>query len=286
MALHPLHALSTMDIYWIYDIPNWQLATCIISLYLFISLTGLLLLRDWMYRTFDVCVETNEMTNGMFSGVGLLYGLLVGLVAVASWENFNDVDNLVAKEASAVGTLYRDISALRQPSKAQLQAQIVAYLNEVIYVAWPLHQKGKGDTEGAKILSRIHSDLTRYRPIAGADEDLFQEALSTFNQLSEARRMRIGEVGTGIPSVFWIIIVGGAILNLPLIYLFHTKRLRTHVAVTGTYALFMGSMLFLLVAVDHPLRGEVSIPPDSFQEVLDNLGSLDPEYPLVNAPAH
>ena len=102
--------------------------------------------------------------------------------------------------------------------------------------------------------------------------------MSAFNRLSEARRLRLGEVGTGIPGTFWIVILAGAILNLPLLYLFHTTRLRTHVAATGAYALFMGSMLFLLVAVDNPLRGEVSIPPDSFQEVLDNLESLDPEY--------
>ena len=267
-----------MDIFWIYDIPNWQLATGIISLYLLISLTGLLLLRGWIYRAFEISPETNEMTNGIFSGVGLLYGLLVGLVAVAGWENFDDVDNLVAKEAAAVGAFYRDISALRPPAKARLQGQIRVYLDEVIHVAWPLHRKGICDLEGSRTLSKIHSELTHYKPMAGADEDLFQEALAAFNRLSEARRMRLGEVGTGIPEVFWIVIVAGALLNLPLIYLFHTRRLRTHLAATGAYALFMGSMLFLLVAVDHPLRGEVSIPPDSFQEVLDNLDSLDPEY--------
>ena len=100
--------------------------------------------------------------------------------------------------------------------------------------------------------------MTHYKPIVGADEDLFKEALSAFNRLSEARRLRLGEVGTGIPGTFWIVILAGAILNLPLLYLFHTTRLRTHVAATGAYALFMGSMLFLLVAVDNPLRGAVS----------------------------
>lgn len=275
-----------MDFYWVYDLANWQLGTAIISLYMAISLTGLFLLRDWIYRTFDVCTESNEMTNGIFSGVGLLYGLLVGLVAVASWENYNDVDEIVAKEASAVGALYRDISALRQPTKAHIQGQIVVYLNEIIHVAWPLHQKGISDTEGAKTLSDIHSELAQYRPVAGGDEDLFKEALSTFNRLSEARRMRLGEVGTGMPTVFWIIIIGGAFLNLPIIYLFHTTRLRTHVAITTIYALFMGSMIFLLVAVDHPLRGRVSIPADSYQEVLDNLDILDPQYREAKKPPH
>lgn len=269
----------TKDIYWIYDIPTWQLGTAIICIYLFISLSGLLLLRGWIYRTFDVSAETNEMTNGIFSGVGVLYGLLVGLVAVAGWENFNNVDDLVSKEAAATGAFYRDISALKDPERSHLQSHIRYYLDDIIHVAWPLHQKGIGDPEGGKTLSKIHSELTHYETSPGADQALFQEALAAFNRLSEARRMRLGEVTTGIPSVFWVVIITGAILNLPLLYLFHTTRLRTHIVATTTYALFMGSMLFLLVAVDHPLRGEVSIPPDAYQEILDNLENMHPHYP-------
>ena len=266
-----------MDIYWIYDIPTWQLGFGIISLYLFISLSGLLLLRGWIYRTFDVSAETNEMTNGIFSGVGVLYGLLIGLVAVAGWENFNGVDDLVAKEAAAAGALYRDISALKPPTKTRLQTHIRTYLDEVIHVAWPLHQKGVIDAEGAKTLSKLHAELSHYKPLAGADEDLYRESLTAFNRLSEARRLRLGEVATGIPAIFWVVIIAGAFLTLPLLYLFHTTRLRTHVAATAAYSLFMGSMLFLLVAVDNPLRGEICIPPDAFQEILENLDNLDPD---------
>jgi hypothetical protein len=267
-----------MDIYWIYDIPTWQLGAGVITIYLSGSLAGLFLFRKALYRRFSVSAESNEMTNGIFSGVGVLYGLLVGLVAVAAWQNFDSVDEIVSKEAALTAALYRDISTLRQPAKQHMQLHIKSYLEEVIHVAWPLHREGMTDLDGARILSELHAALAEYKPAPGGDEDLFREALTAFNKVSEARRLRLGEVQTGIPAVFWIIILTGGILTLPLIYLFYTPRLGTHVLVTTIYGLFMGSMLFLLVAVDNPLRGEVSISADAYQSVLDNLDGLDPEY--------
>lgn len=267
-----------LDLYWIYDIPTPQLGIGIIAIYVTVSLAGLALLRGWFYRTFDITAEMNEMTNGIFSGVGVLYGLLVGLVAVAAWQNYDSVDEIVSREAAMTAALYRDVSALKSPQRERMQQHIQNYLTGVIDIAWPLHRKGQTDTEGARVLSTLHAELADYKPLPGADDDLFREALSAFNRLAEARRLRLGEVNTGIPAVFWIVIVTGALLTLPLIYLFHTTGLSTHVIVTLIYGLFMGSMIFLLIAVDNPLRGDVSISSEAYQAVLKNLANLDPQH--------
>ena len=274
----------TMDLYWIYDIPTLKLGLGIIGLYVGISLAGLAILRRWLHQAFDISSEMNEMTNGIFSGVGVLYGLLVGLVAVAAWQNYDSVDEIVSKEASMTASLYRDVSALHSPARERMQHQLRNYLNEVIDVAWPLHRQGKADIEGATILSQLHAELADYRPSALADDALYRESLTAFNRLAEARRLRLGEVNTGIPAVFWLVIIIGALLTLPLIYLFHTTRASTHFIVTSIYGMFMGSMIFLLVAVDNPLRGEVSISSDAYQSVLQSLESLDPNFWRSKSP--
>jgi len=37
----------------------------------------------------------------------------------------------------------------------------------------------------------------------------------------------------------------------------------------GITAFFLGIMIFLIYAMDHPLQGAVSVPPDSFRSVYD-----------------
>ncbi|MEY4685392.1 MAG: hypothetical protein RLZ25_1851 [Pseudomonadota bacterium] len=266
-----------MNIYWIYDLPTWQLGLGITSIYTLSSILGLLAFRGWIYRTFDVHAEMNEMTGAIFSGVGVLYGLLLGLVAVATWENFDAVDEIVSKEAASVAALYRDVSAMQLPAKANMQNHIRHYLEVVINEDWPNQRKGILNVKGGEILTHLHLELVRYKTTQGTDESLYREALTAFNHLCEARRVRLAEVGTGIPAVFWIVIIGGSLLNMPLLYLFHTTRLGTHVTVTLIYGVFTGLMIFLTASVDNPLRGEVSVPSDAYTSVLENLHLFDPK---------
>jgi hypothetical protein len=264
------------DFYWIYDLPNWQLGVGVISFYLTLSVVGLFLTRDWIYRTLWTSFETNEATNGIISAYGVLYGLLLGLVTVAAWENFDDCDEIVSKESAAVVSLYRDVSALKPPLKEEMQNVLKEYLVDVIDVSWPAQRDGIIKSDGAHILSKLHAVLGDYEPKGLADQSLYEESLTAFNRLSEARRLRVESVSVGIPAVFWVIIVMGAVLHLPLIYLLHTPKLSSHLFVTVIYSTFMGSIIFLLAAVDNPFRGDVSISSDSFKHVLNHLEELDP----------
>lgn len=135
--------LGTMSFYWIYDLPTWQFGLGTIALFTLISVGGLSLTRTRIYNKFRISDGSNETVNGFFAGVGVIYGLLVGLVAVAAWDNYQSVDSIASKESASIAALYRDISTLEQPSKGKLQAQLRDYLDFVIQVAWPAHKRGE-----------------------------------------------------------------------------------------------------------------------------------------------
>jgi hypothetical protein len=52
-------------------------------------------------------------------------------------------------------------------------------------------------------------------------------------------------------------------------------RLISQLILVGVTALFLGMMLFLIVAMDRPLRGAVSLTPDAFQSVYDQIMKWD-----------
>lgn len=266
-----------MNFLWIYDIPTWQLAVGILSGFSLLSITIVYFIRNRSLLTFDSSSADNEMVSRIFSGVGLLFGLTMGLVAITTWENFDSSGDIVSSEAATAGALYREISALRSPEKQRMQAELEAYLKEVIQVAWPLHHKGRRDSEDGHILSRLHAELTAYESGQGADKDLYREALRTFSKLTEARDLRLEKVSTGISVLFWALIMIGALLTLSLVGFFHVRSLKLHLLISGVYGFFMGGMVFLLAAMDSPLRGGVSISPEPYQAVLSDLRELDPE---------
>ena len=262
--------------FWIYDIPVWLLGISTIMLFIMGSLLGLVVSRKWIYLKMRLSNESNEAINGYFAGVGVLYGLLLGLVAVAAWGNFENVGDIASKESAAIAALYRDVSALDQPAKKSLQQELEKYTRYVIQVDWPAHQKGELPSGGTLILSEFHRHLGNYPPQSIQQQILMSEAVSAFNKLIEVRRSRLSAVNSGIPAVFWVTILFGTFFTIALSYFFHVSSFRTHIVLTTVYSGFLGSAIFLIMALDHPFRGDFSVSPDDYVFMLERLKDLDP----------
>jgi hypothetical protein len=60
------------------------------------------------------------------------------------------------------------------------------------------------------------------------------------------------------------------LMNLVLIWLFDL-RLGLHLLLGGSLSFFLAMMISLIVLMDHPFRGEVSISPQAFELIYEHL---------------
>lgn len=258
-------------IYWIYDIPGWVFGILTVSLFVLLSCGGLWLTREPIRRNFRLSDDTNEAVNSYFSGVGVFYGLLLGLVAVATWENFEDVSGLVSGEAAALGALYRDVGAYPEPLRTDLQHGLRAYTKFVIDEAWPAQQKGLILVGGTLILDKFQNRMLAFEPKSQGQSVLHAEAFRAFNHLVEARRLRVDAVGTGLPAVLWSVVLIGAALSIFVTYFLYIGDFRLHLILTATLAMFIGLMVFLTAVVDNPFRGDSAVSADAYRLIMDGV---------------
>ena len=80
----------------------------------------------------------NEIVGAVLAAFGVLYGLLLSLIAVAAYENLNLVESQAANEASAILALHRDVGEYPSPLKERLQAQLRDYCQMITDEEWPL----------------------------------------------------------------------------------------------------------------------------------------------------
>jgi hypothetical protein len=64
----------------------------------------------------------------------------------------------------------------------------------------------------------------------------------------------------------WYVVLIGAVINIAMVWLFDMKLI-THLFLGGLLSFFLGTMIFLIAAMDNPFRGEVSISPAAFEAV-------------------
>jgi hypothetical protein len=259
-----------MTMYWIYDIPVWAFWLLTVGTTCAVGVGGMLATRGWVSR-FHRQHPHNEVVSYFLTEVGVLYGIMLGLIAVGTWQNYADTESKVTMESASLAALYRDVSNYADPARTSLQNGLREYTRYVIDQAWPLQREGVIPSGGSDRLTTFFAKLAQFEPATEGQRDLHREALSEFNRLSELRRLRLLSVNTGLPRTLWVLIVVGACINLAVTWFFEFKRLAVHFWMTFLMSLLLGLMIHLLADMDNPYRGGYSVSSESFQLDYDQL---------------
>jgi hypothetical protein len=255
---------------WIYDLSNWSLAVMFAVLFVGVTWFGIIFFRPIVWFWMRNQTGRNELVGNTISSLSVFYGLLMGLLAVASFSNFEEVENNVKHEATNLATLYHGISHYPEPFQPYLQDQIANYTLYTIEQVWPAQQRGEQARYDNLMVAAIQDNLLLFEPAGKAEEILHAATLRRFDAFIEARRARESGVNAGIPGVFWYVLALGALINIVLLWLFDMK-LSVHLILGGIVAFFLSVVISVIVAMDNPLRGELSVSAEPYLDVYQDL---------------
>lgn len=256
--------------HWIYNIPTWQLGASIVSFFTLFAVVGALVSRKWVRsRLHDQDQAAhNDIVNNYLSAIGIFYGLTSGLIAVAAWENAESMNQIVSQEAATLGMLYADVLGYPPEVRDRLRAGLEEYVRAVIDKEWPAQRNGGDIYVGRPHLARVFEEVLRFEPTTEREKILHSEVIDVFNHVFELRRERISNVDSCIPHALWGVVLIGSIITVGLTFLFWTENVRLHLILNAAVGLMVGMMMFIIVALDHPFWGEVSVSPDAYKDLL------------------
>jgi len=85
------------------------------------------------------------------------------------------------------------------------------------------------------------------------------------------RRTRLKSVTSGLPAALWVVLLVGAVVNIAVTWFFHMRSQSMHFWMTVMFSGLLGLMIFLLAAMDNPFRGQISVGPEAFEMVYEQL---------------
>jgi Cache 3/Cache 2 fusion domain/Protein of unknown function (DUF4239) len=256
--------------YWIYDYPNSLIGILFGSVFVVATWLAMALFRRYCRQWFHSERRANDMVGFALSSFSVLYGILVGLIAVAAYQNFCNVSDVVTKEASSLGALYGDLSGYPQPIRNRLLSGLRDYTRFEIDRDWKQLQRGIVPSEGTHRLQVFIDDLLSFKPADRSEEIVHAETLHQLNELLNFRRARLESATVGIPAVLWWVVGIGALICVLLIAMLEME-IHVHLILGGALSLFLGLVIFLIAAMDNPLRGEVSVQPEALATVYTTL---------------
>lgn len=237
---------------------------------------GVLLVRRRLLPKWNIRVDDSGFSGSLVNATMVFYGLAVALIAVSVWQTYSDVSKIVSAEATSLAALYRDVSGYPDPHRSKLQGGIRDYVKDIIDQSWPMMRRGKIPTAGVAYMNQFQAVLIGFEPSTDGQKILHAETLRAYNQMIIARRMRLDSVETGLPAVMWVVIIAGSFIGLSSAFFFKVEDVRLHIVQVLLLAAFIGLVIFMIFALDHPFRGDLAISSDSYQLIYDQLMNLKP----------
>ena len=260
----------------LFDLPLIIVGPAIILSLCLFAVAGVWAVRRRVLPRLRVRSEDSEFTGAMLQSVMVFYGLAVALIAVNVFQTYSDTSKIVTAEATAINALYRDVTSYPEPIRTDLQKLLSDYTDQVINGAWPLMRRGKIPTAGLEFMSRFQAVLVKFEPATEGQKILHAETLRAYNQLIQSRRMRLDAISTGLPGVMWVVVIIGAFIGLSASFFFRVEDAHLHIIEVLLLAVFIGLIIFMILALDRPFRGDLGIRADPYQLGYDQLMKSNP----------
>jgi len=255
----------------LFDLPLILSGPLLVAVLVGFSLLGL----EWFRRTqlprLRFGDSDAEYSAAMVASIMVFYGLATALTAVNVWETNVRVEEITKQEASALAVLYRDVSAYPEPTRSIVRDEIRRYTHQIIQQSWPLMRQGRIPTEGVKSIDQLQETLVAFEPVTESQKVLALETLASFDRMMEARRLRLDSVERKLPGVMWLVIILGAFISLFSAYFFPVLDVRVHRAQIGLLATFIALVIFMILALDRPYRGDLGLKATPYEIAYEHL---------------
>jgi hypothetical protein len=219
----------------------------------------------------------NDVAGFIYAALGVIYAVLLALVVIAVWEEYDAANETVEQEANAVAEIAWLAHRLPEPEGAHIQELCRSYAQEVVDKEWPLMEQGQAPLltqveeipTGWTLIDDIRASLQEFQPHTPADAQLYAEGLDQVQRLADARRMRLVAAEEGVPAVLWSVLIFGGVAAVGFTYLFGLENTWAHRLMVVTLASVIGLVLFTIGAMEHPFSGGARIGTEAFDLVLE-----------------
>lgn len=243
----------------------WTLTLATVGGFAILALLGHLVVR----RAFPGVSqgENNELVGALLGIFAAIYGVLLAFVIFILWDNRVAAQDTVSAEATALSQVVFNAQGLPAPQRAAILTSVDDYVHKVSTDEWASMREGHGAAPRAtEALEHLRATIARYTPKNDAESAFYDGAVSSLEETATQRRTRLATSGNGPLTLLEQILIGGAIVFVPMTYLFGHRSRRAHTLFVGVSSGLIALGLLLLIVLGAPYAGDMAVDPGPYQQ--------------------
>ncbi|MFD9902875.1 hypothetical protein [Streptomyces sp. NPDC059063] len=253
-----------MELWLLNNLSTTAIAAVIVGSVVVLALVGSVLTHRRHPQLADG--EHNDMVGVVLGMYGAIYGIILAFVVVTLWTEIQDADAVVQNEASSLAQLTWDSQAFPPAERDRVHTAVGAYVHKVVEVQWPLMQAGKPQYSATqRQMQDLFASLQTYEPRTEKEKAFYRETIDDLNEVVAQRRARLTIADQELPGLLKVLVYGGALVFIPLTFLYGVRSRRVQLVFVGSVAALIGFSLLLVVVLDHPFAGNISVDTMAFK---------------------
>jgi hypothetical protein len=212
--------------------------------------------------------QHNDVAGFIYAVLGVVYAVLLGLMVVAVWEEWNMAAVTADREANSLAEIFWIADRMPESEGRHIQELARSYARVVVNEEWPLMEQEKSSPKAWDLLDEIRVGLQSFEPASPAHQVLYEQGFERMRDLGDARRDRLLEAEQGLPAILWVVLIVGGIIVVGFTYLFGLDSTLIHLLMVAALALIIALVLFTVATLDFPFKGDITIGPEAMEQVL------------------
>ena len=209
--------------------------------------------------------EHNAVAGFIYSGLAVAYAVVLGFVLITVWQRYEAASERVDQEAAALAEIYWLVNALPDSDRRQIQQLAKSYAQVVIDEEWPMMQDGKSSPYAWALVDQLRQSIQNREPNTSAEQVLYDHELARVHDLTDARRLRLFEANTHIPTILWVILLSGGVIMVGFPYLFGLKNTWVHTVMVVLLTVVIASILFAIYTLEHRFSADTQLTPEALE---------------------
>jgi protein-S-isoprenylcysteine O-methyltransferase Ste14 len=239
------------------------LGILVVSLAVLIAVAGLFLVRR--LTSLNLREEHNAVAGFIYSGLAVAYAVVLGFVLITVWGRYEAASEKVDQEGAALAAIYWTVDPLPDSDRRQVRQLARSYAQVVIDEEWPMMQDGKSSPYAWALMDQLRQSMQHFEPSTPAEQVLYDHGLARVHELSDARRLRLFEANTHIPTILWVILVSGGVIMVGFPYLFGLKNTWVHTVMVVLLTVIVASILFAIYTLEHRFSADTQLTPEALE---------------------
>ena len=209
------------------------------------------------------------VSPGLLPPLGVVFGLLVGFLAVQVWNDHGEAQTAVNREASALRSVLLLSGSFPTAQQARMRVLVRRHITEAVDEEWPAmaSQDATLTAVPASLAEALRLALA-LRPHSEGQKVAQREMVVALETALDARRERIIVSESRVNWAKWTGVVLLAALTLLAIAVVHSEKRATTAIANGIFASAVAVCLLMIASQDRPFAGPFAVKPEPLVQVM------------------